>query len=51
MTHSPCSRDSVPPPRQEVLDVIIAHTCDTTELGEQLAREALAREAVLTSRG
>ncbi|AGJ78455.1 resolvase [Cutibacterium avidum 44067] len=36
-----------PPPSQEVLDAIITHTCDTTELEEQLAREALARDAVL----
>lgn len=36
-----------PPPSQEVLDAIITRTCDTTELEEQLAREALARDAVL----
>ena len=36
-----------PPPSHEVLDAIITHTCNTTELEEQLAQVALARDAVL----
>lgn len=36
-----------PPPSHEVLDALITHTCDTTELEEQLAQVALARDAVL----
>lgn len=36
-----------PPPSQEILDAIITHTCKTTELEEQLAQVALARDAAL----
>ena len=36
-----------PPPSHEVLDAIITHTCNTTEIEEQLAQVALARDAVL----
>ncbi|WP_216387109.1 hypothetical protein [Arcanobacterium phocae] len=36
-----------PPPSQETLNLIIAQTCDTVKLEEQLAREALARDAAL----
>ncbi|WP_216395119.1 recombinase family protein [Arcanobacterium phocae] len=37
-----------PPPSQETLNLIIAQTCDTTKLEEQLAQEARARNAILT---